>query len=129
MIDRCIPMMGYESLNLQYILLGIGLTSSIACTAILFGFVRMGHTPHIFDPTIIILFLAICDFMLAITSILDGLSIACSSNQLCWTKAVLNQFFGISSFLWTAAMSHSSYTAVSGLYRRQTLDSSTLMKR
>lgn len=129
MTDRCIPMMGYEYLKLNYILLTLGLTSCIACLAIILGFIRMVHIPHIFDPTIIILFLAICDFMLAMNSILDGLSIQCSSNQLCWTKAILNQFFGISSFLWTAAISHSSYTAVSGLYTRQTLDSSTLMKR
>jgi hypothetical protein len=107
MTYRCIPLMGYESLNLEYILLALGLISSISCLAILFGFIRMGHTPHLFDPTIIILLLAICDLMLAITSILDGLSVQCSSNQLCWIKAIMNQFFGISSFLWTAAMSHS----------------------
>ena len=66
--------------------------------------------------------------MLAGVAVLDGSNAACSSNQLCLFKAIVSQYFGFASFLWTASMSHSSYITVSQLFLPQTADHTKLMK-
>ena len=78
------------------------------------------------DQSSMIVFLAFSDFFLAISSIIEGVSYfhsysnestvfqMCDNKHLCNITSSFSIFFGFSSFLWTAAMSHSSYTSVAG---------------
>lgn len=125
--SHCLPEVGY-SIQLRYTLLSLASTSILGCLAVFWGFVRMERKPDPLDPSSILLFLSLSDIMLAIVAVLDGANVACTSNQLCLFKAIVSQFFGFSSFLWTAAMSHSSYVTVSQLFLPQTADHTKLMK-
>jgi len=77
------------------------------------------------DQSSMIVFLAFSDFFLAISSVIEGTSYLhnnnenkalemCQNRHLCTITSSFSVFFGFSSFLWTAAMSHSSYTSVAG---------------
>ena len=112
----------------RYTLLALGIASVLACLLVVWGFIRMERKPDPLDPACIMLFLSISDLMLAVVAVLDGSNVACSSNQLCLFKAIISQYFGFASFLWTASMSHSSYITVSQLFLPQTADHSKLMK-
>ena len=113
---------------LRITLLALGISSVLACLLIVWGFIRMERKPDPLDPSCIMLFLSISDLMLAVVAVLDGSNAACFSNQLCLFKAIVSQYFGFASFLWTASMSHSSYITVSQLFLPQTADHTKLMK-
>ncbi len=115
--------------ELQNALLVLGCTSILGCMAVFWGFARTARKPDPLDPSSIMLFLSVSDVMLAVVSVLDGSNAGCSSNALCIFKAVVSHYFGFASFLWTAALSHSSYVAVSQLFLPQTADHGKLMKR
>ena len=115
--------------ELRYVLLVLGCTSILGCMAVFWGFARTERKPDpLKDPSSIMLFLTVSDVMLAVVSVLDGSNAGCSSNALCVFKAVVSHYFGFASFFWAAAMSHSSYVAVSQLFLPQTADHGKLMK-
>jgi Slime mold cyclic AMP receptor len=89
----------------------------------------MERRPDLLDTSSCLLFLAVCDCVLAIIAVVDGAQVSCFSSELCWFKACMSQFFCISGFMWTAAMSHSSYTGVKQLFTAVTQDASKLMIR
>jgi len=66
--------------------------------------------------------LALSDLFLGMNSIIEGFYPAyqacdsASNMSMCVFKACVSQFFGLSSFLWAAAMAHSSYSQISRLF-------------
>jgi Slime mold cyclic AMP receptor len=126
--SRCGPAVVIFS-SLRYISVALGATSIFACCLIFLGYGRMERRPDAFDTSSCLLFLTICDFILAVMSVLDGADLSCFSRELCWFKACMSQFFCTSGFMWTAVMSHSSYVGVKQLFAAPIQDSQKVMIR
>lgn len=95
-----------------------GGASCLACLSVLLGWLRMpSHTrPTLNDASSMILFLTASDLCLGLDTLLEGSTSAVCSPGLCIFKACVAQFFGLSSFLWSAAISHSSYKQVAQIF-------------
>ena len=76
----------------------------------------------VYDSSSMIVMLALSDMCLGINSVIEGFYPAyqaCDSDSnmsMCVFKACVSQFFGLSSFLWAAAMAHSSVSQISRLF-------------
>jgi len=114
---------------LSYLQWSLGSTSVLSCLSIFFGFLRMPNRPSFRDPSSMILWLTLSDLCLGVVTIAEGSSSpACSSTEAynwCIFKACLSEFFGLSTFLWSGAMSHSSYVQVSQIFNTWGTFSST----
>ena len=97
-----------------------GLISMVACTYVLSGFTFLKKRPSLKDPSAMIFFLVSSDFFLSLDYFLEGLLPLVYSKycnlRFCYLKAFTSQFFTMSSFFWTAAISHSSYCTVKHLF-------------
>jgi hypothetical protein len=99
----------------------LGVLSCLACLVVFWGFFRNSNK-SLYDASSMIVMLALSDTCLAMISILEGCYPAykaCDSQanvSMCAIKACIGQFFGMSSFLWSAAMAHSSYGQISRLF-------------
>jgi hypothetical protein len=99
----------------------LGALSCLACLVVFWGFFRNSNK-SLYDASSMIVMLAFSDTCLAIISILEGCYPAyraCDSEtniSICAIKACVGQFFGMSSFLWSAAMAHSSHGQISRLF-------------
>ena len=99
----------------------ISALSSCASLSVLASYACMKDRPKLSDPSSMIIFLTISDLALSFVAmismrgidkaILDG-----SEYHMCESKVMLLIYFSFSSFLWTAAMSHSSYITVKNLF-------------
>ena len=108
----------YQEDLLSTICWGWGGASCLACLSVLLGWLRMpAHTrPKLNDASSMILFLTASDLCLGLNTLLEGSTAAMCSPGLCIFKACVAQFFGLSSFLWSAAISHSSYKQVAQIF-------------
>ena len=110
---------GTAALDLLNVILGFA--SCLACLGVFWGYLRNSNK-SLHDTSSMIVMLAASDMFLAISSILEGVypaHEACASEfnlSVCVVKACVSQFFGLSSFLWSAAMAHSSYGRISRLF-------------
>ena len=105
--------------------IALGVLSLLACSFVFVGYLRNRSRPKILDPGSMLIMLTFSDAMLAFGTLLEGLRPAhkaCetdSSISLCILKASISQFFGLASFLWSAAMAHSSHSQISQLFQLQ----------
>ena len=122
-VDVCKPFdSGYdagEENTLRILSLILGIFSVLACLSIFISWKNQQARPSLSDPSSMILFLAISDFFLGGNTILESTHPAyeyCFSENnynICVFKSCMSQFFGLSSFMWTAAISHTSFTQIS----------------
>lgn len=103
-----------------------GATSVLACLSILVSWLRTVNRPKITDASSMIICLTLCDMALGINTIVEGSTYStnyssggsgCTVDGLCIFKALVAQFFGMASFLWSACMCHSSYHQVTQVQR------------
>lgn len=102
-----------------------GITSVLACLSILWSWARMSNRPTLTEASSMIICLTLSDMFLGVLAILEGSTYSgnyttesgsCAVDAVCIFKALLAQFFGFSSFLWSACMCHSSYRQVSQIF-------------
>ena len=116
----------YEETILSCICRAWGLTSVMACLSIFLSWARMTNRPRLTDASSMIICLTLCDLALGINSIVEGSTSSanyssgagsCAVDGVCIFKALVAQFFGLASFLWSACMCHSSYQQVTQVSR------------
>jgi hypothetical protein len=120
-----------DEIVLDYISVLLGIISSLACIYIFIYkiYIKFKDRNNLLSndqqsndkSSSMILFLTISDFLLALLMITEGMiPLINKQSHLPEDDCVINSslltFFCTSSFLWTAAMSHSSYTSVSQLF-------------
>lgn len=106
-----------QELILSCVCYAWGISSGLACVSILWSWFRMDNLPALNDSSWMIIFLTISDLCLGMNSIIEGLHYGSSyPDGLCIFTACLAQFFGLSSFLWSAAISHRSYKQVTEIF-------------
>jgi len=116
----------YQESILSSLCLAWGIASTLACVSILWSWFRVSSRPKLNDASSMIVFLAISDLCLGLNTVLEGSTRgsnyvdagdgSCRVVGLCVFKACVAEFFGLSSFLWSAAMSHSSYNQVAQIF-------------
>jgi hypothetical protein len=95
--------------------------SACASCSVVANYAMMAERPKLNDPSSMILFLTLSDLALSLVAMLsmrgiDKSVLEGSEYHMCETKVILLIYFTFSSFLWTAAMSHSSYLTVKNLF-------------
>lgn len=110
-----------ERLILKSLLCCFGFISIIAILYVCVNFVIMKNRPKLLETQAMILYLSFSDFFLSLDFVLEGLWSILFHNKichhnLCWVMALLSQYFSLASFLWTACMSHTSYTTVRNIF-------------
>eukprot|EP01041_Mallomonas_annulata_P006730 gene6729-13628_t len=112
----------YQDTPLKILFTVLGGVSILACLYVCFSFYFSKQRPPLLDPSAMIFFLAISDFFISVDFVVEGMSSLFvkqyCSRELCFLRAAGSQFFSLSSFLWTASMSHSSYLAVKNLFQQ-----------
>ena len=121
----------YQEALLSCLCWAWGLASVLACMSILWSWFRMANRPKLTDASSMIIFLTLSDLCLGLNAVIEGSTAgnpgsystdsraalgACQVSGLCVFKACVAEFFGLSSFLWSAAMSHSSYKQVTQIF-------------
>ncbi len=107
---------GSGALALDVINITFGSLSVLACLMVILGYIRRRGSLH--DTSSMIAMLALSDMFLGINTILEGAYPAyntCSSiknENICVLKACFGQYFGLSSFMWSGAMAHSSFRQI-----------------
>lgn len=110
-----------ERIILKSLLCLFGFISICAIFYVGYSFMTMKNRPKLLDTQSMIIYLSFSDFFLSFDFFLEGLWSILFHNKichhnLCWFMASLSQFFSLSSFLWTACMSHTSYTTVRNIF-------------
>lgn len=106
---------------LTALVIAVSSISTFASCSVLASYALMSGRPSLSDPSAMIIFLTVSDFMLALAAIVSVKGVKSSvlngpENHMCTAKVILLVYFSFSSFLWTAAMSHSSYTSVRAMF-------------